>query len=116
MVGWRRLDNIEELIQKVARRGVLGDFVETGSWRGGAAIYARYMLNHYAPNQNRTVFVCDSFQGLPPPRELNIRGDDVYVKFRALAVSLDQVKSHFETFGLTKGVRFVKVRFNLFLQ
>src|SRR5687768_15186967 len=38
MIGMRRLHNLRELGEQVLERGVPGDFIETGVWRGGACI------------------------------------------------------------------------------
>src|SRR4051812_30761651 len=35
MVGLRRLDNVEQCVRDVVERGVPGDLMETGAWRGG---------------------------------------------------------------------------------
>ncbi len=38
MIGLARLTNLQSCIQDVLERGVPGDLVETGVWRGGATI------------------------------------------------------------------------------
>lgn len=37
MVGMRRLDNIQQYVEKVLADGIRGDLIETGVWRGGLA-------------------------------------------------------------------------------
>ncbi|MGH2711318.1 MAG: TylF/MycF/NovP-related O-methyltransferase, partial [Actinomycetota bacterium] len=44
MIGLKRLDNIEFCVADVVRRGVPGDLIETGVWRGGATIFMRAAL------------------------------------------------------------------------
>ncbi len=68
MIGLRRLGNLEHCIRDVIEQGVPGDLIETGVWRGGACIYMRAMLESYG-ERDRTVWVADSFQGLPKPEE-----------------------------------------------
>src|SRR5262245_54822803 len=42
-----RFDNLRHCIVDVIRRGVPGDLIETGVWRGGAAIFMRAVLKAY---------------------------------------------------------------------
>src|ERR1043165_701244 len=66
MVGLKRLDNIEQCVVQVLEDAVPGDLIETGVWRGGAVILMRAILEAYG-DEDRAVYVADSFQGLPPP-------------------------------------------------
>lgn len=97
MVGRKRLDNLQACIEDVIARNVPGDLIETGVWRGGATILMRAVLKLHCVS-DRTVFVADSFQGLPPPTDAadgwDLTGD------AGLAVSVDQVRRNFERFGL----------------
>ncbi|MEJ0068602.1 MAG: TylF/MycF/NovP-related O-methyltransferase [Pseudomonadota bacterium] len=43
-----------------------GDLIETGVWRGGATIFMRAILKALGVT-DRTVWVADSFEGLPEP-------------------------------------------------
>ncbi len=110
MVGLKRLNNLESCITDVIGRRVPGDLIETGVWRGGAAIFMRAALKAYHDN-GRTVWVADSFRGLPKPdpdRYPADRGDTTW-KCAGLAVSLDEVKQNFTRFGLLDDrVRFLE--------
>ena len=77
-----------------------GDLIETGVWRGGAAIFMRGVLA--AHGDPRTVWVADSFQGLPKPEPRSIPGRRGRRALAAglLAVSLDEVKANFGRYGL----------------
>jgi len=44
MIGHHRLDNLQACIVDILERGVPGDLMETGVWRGGAAIFMRAVL------------------------------------------------------------------------
>jgi O-methyltransferase len=101
MIGLRRLDNIQECIVDVLRREVPGDLIETGVWRGGATIFMRGVLKAYG-DDDRTVWVADSFSGLPRPYEAAYPADrgHKYWRSRFLAVSMDEVKANFERYGL----------------
>lgn len=101
MVGRKRLNNFRQLTETVLMNATPGDIVETGVWRGGACILARAVLNAYG-DQNRCVWLADSFEGLPPPKENLYPADtgDQFHTFSDLAVGLDIVKSNFQKYGL----------------
>src|SRR5271166_4534914 len=64
MIGLKRLDNLQSCVEQVLRDGIPGDLIETGVWRGGACIFMRAILQAYGDTA-RTVWVADSFAGLP---------------------------------------------------
>jgi hypothetical protein len=64
MIGMRRLDNIQTLVENILLNHVPGDLIETGVWRGGATILMRGILKVYGVT-DRTVWVADSFAGMP---------------------------------------------------
>jgi hypothetical protein len=101
MIGMVRLNCIQECVETALRDGVPGDLLEAGVWRGGAVILMRGVLAAHGV-RDRTVWVADSFQGLPPPDSASFT-QDVAVDlsgFDELAVSLDQVKTNFARYGL----------------
>lgn len=101
MVGLKRLDNVQSCVTDVLRRGVPGDLVETGVWRGGTTIFMRAILKAYG-DTDRTVWVADSFRGLPPPNAERYPADaglDLSV-WDQLAIPVEQVKANFERYGL----------------
>lgn len=100
MIGSVRMRNLRELAEAVLSDGVPGDFVETGVWRGGACIYLRAILAAWGVT-DRTVWLADSFRGLPPPdgRFAEDRGD-AHHKNEALAVSRAEVEENFRRYGL----------------
>jgi len=109
MVGTKRLNNIQYCIEEVVKNKVEGDFIETGVWRGGSCILAKALFNTLG--EKRTVWVADSFQGLPKPNvEMypEDKGDDLY-SIEQLRISEDQVKDNFRRFNLLDdNVRFLK--------
>src|SRR5438034_1244787 len=110
MIGLKRLDNLEFCIEQVITNGVVGDFIETGVWRGGATIFMRAVLKAYGVT-DRYVWVADSFEGLPPPNTGKYPYDagDRLHEATQLAVSLEQVKANFDRYGLLDNqVRFLK--------
>jgi O-methyltransferase len=101
MIGLARLDNLESCVTHVIRDRVPGDLIETGVWRGGAAILMRAVLEAYGDTE-RQVWVADSFAGLPRPdadRYPADAGDSLWTH-PELAVSLDEVKRNFAKYGL----------------
>ncbi|MEK6250803.1 MAG: TylF/MycF/NovP-related O-methyltransferase [Actinomycetota bacterium] len=109
MVGLKRLDDLQLCIESIVADGVEGDVIEAGAWRGGASILARATLDSLGADE-RTVWVADSFQGLPAPdaagfpedRELDLS----QVEF--LAVPVGEVWGYFARFGLERGVELVE--------
>src|SRR5664280_2532214 len=66
MIGRKRLDNIHACIEEVLANEVPGDLIEAGVWRGGAAMLMRAILAAHDVS-DRSVWLADSFAGLPPP-------------------------------------------------
>ena len=107
MIGTKRLDNIEECIEKVLDDKIEGDFVECGVWRGGASILARAALDAYG-GSDRIVWLADSFEGMPK-RQTSDLTDLALDGVSYLAVSLEDVKSNFSKFDLLDDrVKFIK--------
>jgi O-methyltransferase len=110
MIGVKRMENLQFCVEEVIRNGVPGDLIETGVWRGGACIFMRGILKAYGVT-DRTVWVADSFAGLPPPNPEKYPADagDVHHRIKPLAISLEQVKENFAAYGLLDGqVQFLK--------
>ncbi|MES4890955.1 TylF/MycF/NovP-related O-methyltransferase [Streptomyces sp. NPDC096012] len=74
MIGLRRLDNLQESVETVLADGVPGDLIETGVWRGGACIFMRAVLMAHGV-RDRSVWVADSLQGMPPAAASSHAGD-----------------------------------------
>jgi len=66
MVGRRRLANIRTLLNDAIDNNVPGDFVEAGTWKGGSCIMAAAVLVARGV-EDRNIWVCDSFKGIPAP-------------------------------------------------
>ena len=110
MVGIPRLQNLRECIETVLKERIAGDLIETGVWRGGASIFMRGLLKAYGVT-DRTVWVADSFEGLPPPDPVRYPKETLadFYRHEALAVSLDEVRTNFARYGLLDDqVRFLK--------
>lgn len=109
MIGLKRLENLQYCIETVLAESVPGDLIETGVWRGGATIFMRGVLKAYDCT-DRTVWVADSFEGLPKPDAKHAADAGArWHESEDLAVSLAQVKENFESYDLLDGqVRFLE--------
>jgi len=109
MIGHKRLDNIQYCVTSVIADKVPGDLVEAGVWRGGGAILMRAVLAAHGIS-DRSVWLADSFQGLPAPDGEMYPGDEGldFTQFPELAVGVEQVKANFARYGLLdEQVRFL---------
>lgn len=93
--------NLRYACETVLLDGVAGDFIETGVWRGGACILIKGVLEAYGDDA-RSVFVADSFAGLPRPDADNFPADagDNFHSFAELQISRTDVEDNFRRFGL----------------
>ncbi|PEL16979.1 TylF/MycF family methyltransferase [Bacillus wiedmannii] len=110
MVGRKRMNQLHEAMEAVVRENIEGDFIETGVWRGGSCIFMNGFLQ--ANNiTDRTVWVADSFEGLPAPNLEQYPKDygDYLHTFDYLRVSLETVQENFRKYDLLNDqVKFLK--------
>lgn len=122
MIGKYRLDNIQTCIKDIIEKRIPGDLIEAGAGRGGATIFMKAALEAYG-DKTRKVFVADSFEGIENLQS-NVYEDvdrklihwekeavRLFLKKSpvSLNVSVEQVKSNFEKYGLLdERVIFVK--------
>jgi hypothetical protein len=129
MVGMRRLDNVQSLLEQVLDAGVPGDVIETGVWRGGTTIFMRGVLKAHGVT-DRVVWVADSFEGMPtsgqPGMERSFTSDEAAKRWGAAirrhpfaamvaaariraGTSYEEVRANFERYGLLDDqVRFLR--------
>jgi len=110
MIGIHRLDNLHFCVEDVIARKVPGDLMETGVWRGGAAILMRAVLKANGVTDRR-VWCADSFEGLPPPDASKYPSDAKldFSGYKELAVSLEEVQTNFRRYNLLDDqVKFLK--------
>ena len=110
MIGSERMFHLRCMCEYAITHKVPGDFIETGVWRGGASIMMRAVLQTYGV-ADRTVWVADSFDGLPAPDAEKYPADTGvnFHEFRELAVPLEEVQANFAKYGLLDNqVRFLK--------
>jgi len=113
MTGWKRLDNVHNLLQDVIENNIEGDYIETGVWRGGSSVFARAVITAYGEAETRVSYVCDSFAGLPPGDKNLDPGDRNWDNTPYLEVPLEVVANNFIKYGvLDSNVVFAKGFFN----
>jgi len=108
MIGRKRLDHLHRCLDTILHEDIPGDLIETGVWRGGATIFMRAHLLAHAVS-DRTVWVADSFQGLPPPSCAEDQDYDLSAaREPILAIDQARVTALFERYGvLDAQVRFL---------
>ncbi len=101
MVGRLRLEQVRSCVESVLADDVPGDLIETGVWRGGVTILMRGILAAWG-DAERSVWVADSFEGLPVPDVASYPADAGHdlSHVDTLAVSADQVRAAFERYDL----------------
>ena len=102
MVGRKRLDHLQHCVETVVADDIPGDLIECGVWRGGACILMRAVLAAYE-DYTRSVWLADSFQGVPRSDPANYKADrGIRAEFAAgiLGVSEAEVRANFERYGL----------------
>ena len=107
MIGMKRINNLHQCLEGVLKDGIPGDMIETGVWRGGATIFMRAVLKA-SGDHGKTVWVADSFDGLPPPAWPQDDGDIHHLQ-HDLKVGLEEVQANFRKYGLLDSqVKFLK--------
>jgi len=102
MVGMNGLDQVEDAIRTILAENVPGDFIETGVFRGGTCIFMLGMLKAMG-DLGRTVYVADSFEGIPPVNLGEYVADKPHAgtdKYLPQDISMEVVKENFFQFGL----------------
>jgi hypothetical protein len=102
MIGMQRLTSLQRCVETVLADDVPGGLVECGVWRGGASILMRAVLAVYG-DESRSMWLADSFAGVPPPDAANYKADKGIRLDRSaglLAVSEAEVRANFERYGL----------------
>jgi len=110
MIGMQRLTSLQHCVETVLAEDIPGDLIECGVWRGGACILMRAVLAAYG-DHTRSVWLADSFQGVPRSDPANYKADKgIRAEFAAgiLGVSEADVRANFERYGLLdEQVRFL---------
>lgn len=112
MCGFRNIENVCHCAKTVLFENIPGDFIETGVWKGGLTVLMRGILEAYG-DETRTVWVADSFQGLPQPDPSTKLKDAIFwylmSPIQHLAIPLEYVRGLFRRYHLLDDrVKFLK--------
>ena len=106
MCGHARLRGLYQAIHEAVAEHVPGDVVECGAARGGSAALMGLALKQLGTA--RTVWVCDTFEGLPPPTETDPDRDLAMPWTGLCRGELGEVQELFRRLGILSGCRLVK--------
>ena len=103
MCGEKNLENVRQCVEDVLKKGVPGDLIETGVWKGGMTILMRGILKAH-DCRDRKVWVADSFSGLPEPDPETQLKDALFyylmTPLEHLAIPFEYVQGLFSRYGL----------------
>jgi O-methyltransferase len=71
MVHTEELVRLAFAVEDVLRAGIPGQFVECGTWRGGASFLMAAILERRRADPRRRVWMFDSFEGLPQAADID---------------------------------------------
>jgi O-methyltransferase len=74
MTSPERVAALIAAVRYVVERGIPGDIVECGVWRGGSMMAAAHTLKSLG-DQDRTLHLFDTFEGMPDPTDRDRRYD-----------------------------------------
>jgi O-methyltransferase len=75
MTGHQKLFALIQAVRYVTHHGIPGDIVECGVWRGGSMqAAARTLIG--AGDTERDIHLFDTYEGMPPPSDRDVRGHD----------------------------------------
>jgi Macrocin-O-methyltransferase (TylF) len=101
-----RLENVRTCVAEIVEKGIPGDLIETGVWRGGATIFMRGLLKAYGAS-DRSVWVADSFEGLPDPDAERFpkeaafhHGRTMQRLYKKMTATFEEVRTNFAAYGL----------------
>ena len=106
MVFPATLHDLSVRVREVVDGGVPGDLVECGVWRGGSAFLMAAVLDMVGDGDRR-VWLFDSFEGLPPPEDVDGPGAAAYARDRDspsyhdnCRAGLEEVRANARSFGV----------------
>jgi len=86
MTSTERLYALYKAVEYVVRHDISGDFVECGVWRGGSVMMMALALRSFG-KVDRIIHCYDTFEGMPPPEQVDVRHSDGTLAVEVLARS-----------------------------
>lgn len=71
MTSIERRYHLVNALRYLIKQGIAGAVVECGVWRGGSMMLAAKVLNSLGA-EDRDLYLCDTFAGMPPPQEVDV--------------------------------------------
>jgi predicted O-methyltransferase YrrM len=109
MCGNARLRGLHEAVRYVVAKSIPGDLVECGTAQGGSASLMGLTLKRL--DAHRTLWVLDTFEGLPPPTVEDPDWDVAKLYTGQCRASVAEVSALFERLGILSECHLVKGRF-----
>jgi O-methyltransferase len=114
MVPRESLIDLARQVNAALSFNIPGDFVECGVWRGGASFLMADLLRQ-AEIHDRKVWLFDSFEGMPPPEEIDGPAAQAYTEntgspwyFDNCSATLEEVQQSARDLDLIPYTEFVK--------
>src|SRR5262245_7277727 len=114
MVPDESLIDLSRVVRAVVTYGIPGQFVECGVWRGGSSFLMAELLR-LSGSSDRKVWLYDSYEGLPPPQEIDgqraleyTRNTDSAWYHDNCTASLEQVRQAAAELGIGPYTEFIK--------
>ncbi len=76
MTSIERMYALYSSVKYVLKNNIPGDFVECGVWRGGSSMLMAFLLHRY-DKQWRKIYMYDTYEGMPPPTDVDKSFDKV---------------------------------------
>jgi len=76
MTEYERLFGLIEAVRYLSNNRIDGDVVECGVWRGGSMLAIAEVLTEMN-DVSRSLYLFDTFEGMPPPSENDINHDNI---------------------------------------
>ena len=109
MIGYHRLTHLEQCVHRIRVDKIAGDVLEAGVWRGGASMYLKALLKVNGLT-HKTLWMADSFQGLPRPTKDYPHDHKVRLhRHPILKATREEVEANFKAYGLwDDGIRIIE--------
>ena len=102
-----QLDFLGDIMAHLIANHIQGDFLEVGVWRGGVSIFMKAFLK--AHNSKKTVWVADTFSGIPLSTDKFGFTSDIVDKWEdRWEARIEEVQLHFRRYNmLDENVKFL---------
>jgi len=103
MTGHSRMHLLSQAILNVKEKGLEGDFVECGVWKGGNILLYKYINDFYDLNKN--IFAYDTFEGMTKPEDIDMDFYGTSAKKYLMASRKSQILDNIHCFATIDRVK-----------